>query len=1120
MKIKKIISYLFWYVIASIFVIWFSNAEVIGISQSEWSSKPDSYWFSQSCDENIWNEVYSWKYGLYLDNFENPSANPWPLYIWNYKLLIRWDYLLYNNSDAGTAGNWLIVFNRDYLQSINRKVNPWQTVRHLTTAEEVNWATFWWQGWSFDEPYVANGWAPYNVVFHVPNYRSDWTHPSTPTAIWWNWYWDVEFRTITLYDSDNNLNTTSNNRAIVECQKNVIRRCWDGILNTTYEQCDPNLASSIPSGYTCNVSCQLVQNTPNPQCNSTYSGTHYTNTIAYPNWLNQNMNLCAQWTVTNFTNRWNWYGHAWHYSWTCSNSAGSINCTANQNWCWDWIRSTSNGEQCDPNDPNQNNWWVGWCNSDCTKNNTPPTPNPQCNSTYSGTHYTNTIAYPNWLNQNMNLCTQWTVTNFTNRWNWYGHAWHYSWTCSNSAGSINCTANQNWCGDGIRSTSNGEQCDPNDPNQNNWWVGWCNSDCTKNNTPPAPQPYCWDWILQSNEQCDPGSGNFWNGCNSNCQLMTPTCTLTVNPNQWTIPLNTTINWTKPNWAKYLNLTFGDGQSQSNPIFTLNHTYNTVWTFNLTLTVQNNYNGQVNWTKPTATCSANVTTTQPGSPVPYLLKQQKTWGMANFTSNQINVEIWETITYKVNFGNSWTVAATWEVRDILPPCVNYLTSSIHLPNGVTYNWPITWAYWSQTMVKYKNFRLQPGQGWYMLINAQVRWTWMNWLTSCQNVYSYLNTWYFKFLSWNTLSSQVIAIRPQAPQLPHLTINKELITAWDMTAWSTVVYKITLTNDWNATYHNAYILDVLPNAIQYQTSSIQNVTNYLFEEGTTWIYYYFKYYNFNLNAGQSAIVYLTWVLKQWFNFNQTTNCAATSGAVDCEEFPLAPIPYIQKYQKIWNDSNPNSNWWTTHTLNVQLWQYISYRIDFGNSWNKAATGEVKDILPQCVQYISANLVWANWVWPTYYPNTHTVRFKNIPLAAWQRAHMMVVWKIKQEDGCQNIYSYLNTWSFHFIWKTWENSTVLAERPNLTDVEITKTVDKNKVKPWDTVIYTITYKNNWPEILQSYTIVDYWPNDQLVFNRVLEPTTPTPTREWENIVKWHFDTPLGVNETRIIKIEWTVR
>ena len=345
---------------------------------------------------------------------------------------------------------------------------------------------------------------------------------------------------------------------------------------------------------------------------------------------------------------------------------------------------------------------------------------------------------------------------------------------------------------------------------------------------------------------------------------------------------------------------------------------------------------------------------------------------------------------------------------------------------------------------------------------------------------------------------------------------------MTAWSTVAYKITLTNDWDATYYNAYILDILPNAIQYLTSNIQNVTNYLFEQWTTWNNeHYIKYYNFNLAAGHSAIVYLTWTLKQWFNFNQTTNCAMTSWAVDCEDFPLTPIPYIQKYQQIWNNTNPNGNGWTTHTLNVELWQYISYRVDFGNSWNKAATGEVRDILPYCVKYISGWLVGAIWNWPVYYPNAHMVQATNIPLAPWQRAHMMVLGKIKQEDGCQNVYSYLNTWEFHFINTPWQNSTVLAVRPDTTDVEITKEVNPTgPVKQWDVVTYTITYKNKWPEILQSYTIIDYWPDDKLQFSWVVHPATPTPIRVSESIVKRVFNTPLAVDEQKQIIIQWIVK
>ena len=84
-----------------------------------------------------------------------------------------------------------------------------------------------------DNPFTAFD----GKVFTVPNYRSNGTHPSTPTKFP---SWDAEFRTITLYDTDDKLSTTADNRVIVECQRNVIRRCGDGILDTKYgETCDP-----------------------------------------------------------------------------------------------------------------------------------------------------------------------------------------------------------------------------------------------------------------------------------------------------------------------------------------------------------------------------------------------------------------------------------------------------------------------------------------------------------------------------------------------------------------------------------------------------------------------------------------------------------------------------------------------------------------------------------------------------------------------------------------------------------------------------------------------------------------------------------------------------------------
>ena len=195
-----------------------------------------------------------------------------------------------------------------------------------------------------------------------------------------------------------------------------------------------------------------------------------------------------------------------------------------------------------------------------------------------------------------------------------------------------------------------------------------------------------------------------------------------------------------------------------------------------------------------------------------------------------------------------------------------------------------------------------------------------------------------------------------------------------------------------------------------------------------------------------------------------------------------------------------------------------------WNKAATGEVRDILPECVEYISAHLVGAIWDWPIYNQFTHhTVLFRNIPLAAWQTAHMMVVGKIKQEDGCQNVYSYLNTWEFHFINTPWQNSTVEAIRPiTVTDVEITKTVTPGgTVEPWQVLTYTINYENKWPKELQSYTIVDYWPSEQLEYSGVvsMNPQANFTQRDW-NIIRWTFNTSLSVGETWQIVLQWIVK
>ena len=229
----------------------FSMAEVVGISQQSWDSSTNDYWFNQKCDEVRQQEVYLNQYGVYLDNFVNPASNPGALYLHKNKVLTRGNYLLYNPSNH-VKGNGLSIFNRDLLGVRWWKVNPGEKVRHMTTAEEVSGASFSYD-WKLDVPYTAFD----GKKFYKPNFRSDGTHPQTPTKFPSR---DAEFRTITLYDNDDKLSTSSNNRAIVECQQHVIRWCGDGILDKKYgEKCDPKDPKKAGWGNKgCNASCQPI----------------------------------------------------------------------------------------------------------------------------------------------------------------------------------------------------------------------------------------------------------------------------------------------------------------------------------------------------------------------------------------------------------------------------------------------------------------------------------------------------------------------------------------------------------------------------------------------------------------------------------------------------------------------------------------------------------------------------------------------------------------------------------------------------------------------------------------------------------------------------------------------
>ena len=270
------------------------------VSQSDWESLGNNYWSKAICKEEKEVEVYSWEYRVIWDHFKN--SNPkggLSYYILDAKSMDSWNYILYNTSFDG-YNNELVIWNSSVFQ--NRawwsKIQPWEIVRHMTTAEEVG-GTFKYWPWTLSSPVTDS---LDNKKFQKANYRSDGSHPNKPTM---SPNWDAEIRIMTLYDEDHNPGSSSDNKVIVECQKMVIRRCGDGILDKEHEECDPEVEPWKSDG-----TCDPDTCKKSPKCNSQY------------NWqtldeLPSKDKLCEVWVVTNLQEDAEWW------RWSCSNEAGT-----------------------------------------------------------------------------------------------------------------------------------------------------------------------------------------------------------------------------------------------------------------------------------------------------------------------------------------------------------------------------------------------------------------------------------------------------------------------------------------------------------------------------------------------------------------------------------------------------------------------------------------------------------------------------------------------------------------------------------------------------------------------------------------------------------------------------
>ena len=302
------------------------------------------------------------------------------------------------------------------------------------------------------------------TVFPSNFSRSNWT-PWNPRIFYW-WCKNGE-RTIS-YNS---------------CKLNQYR-CGDGIKNgwnpslfinnRPTEACDP---ADPNSNGECNNDCTYS----NAACGPKSDQAEYNSDYSAPRIKETDPWLCGTWKVK----AWSlvWPDTNWKYTWKCINGTKEVACNAQDLWCGDG--KVTDREKCDPKDTRSPSvkWWWTWTWIDCN----PTTCQtwaisrtwPVCKSAFSGqTEYTTYST--DWLNKNSWLCEMWNIIYFNSEWSTWSQR-KFTWRCSNDDLNITCTANQEWCGDGIYNKDH-EDCDRNDPKHTNWWNG-CSKECKQTYNP-------------------------------------------------------------------------------------------------------------------------------------------------------------------------------------------------------------------------------------------------------------------------------------------------------------------------------------------------------------------------------------------------------------------------------------------------------------------------------------------------------------------------------------------------------------------------------------------------------------------------------------------------------------
>ena len=675
-------------------------------------------------------------------------------------------------------------------------------------------------------------------------------------------------------------------------------------------------------------------------------------------------------------------------------------------WCGDGIlnrpggsTSYTNGtyvEECDPNDPTHAGRWNAWCSNTCKAvTQEAPTCSLSISSLQNSTYKVSWTVNWSFNPTQINIQPLWFSPNYK--------------SVHTNVGSFNTVAPSGYYGPfsatmSVANTAGSNTC------------------IIVYNIPQPELKVCWDGKVDRPndngvyEQCDNGP-NFGNGCNNQCQLVTPNCNLTVNPVLWILWYPTAFTMTTNPWAitDFLNLWDTLAWWTPNIIYPtgwyVEYVYPKIWNYTVVYGAKNNYPGAVaTWvTRPIVLCTGEV----------------QIMSGCTITSTPHIIKLWEIAKISWQIWPDFNIPAFMVVNPALlgpwPHNIYYNTWEVFVWPNISHTWEYTFSINSHTIY---------GQAF-----------------SCTGVLKVLPS-----------------VSPG-----ELGITKTLLNTGQFSSGDYVGFKIQLTNIGSWVFTNAYIRDLLPSSLKLISHTIQWISSPYksgqWLSGWNWV---FEYSWFNLQPWQSAIVYLTWQVRtepSMFGGMVQTNWAFTSWAMASAPFLLKP-------------TSPGELGITKTLLNTGQFSsgdYVGFKIQLTNIGSWVFTNAyIRDLLPLSLKLISHTIQWislpyksgqwlSGWNW--------VFEYSWFNLQPWQSAIVYLTWQVK---GDASPYHTIN-WAF----TSWAYDTAyfaLKPQPAIQKYQrvgnIPFTTGNINIKAGDLITYKIDFANLWVGNAMWVRIVDRMP------------------------------------------------